>query len=126
MVIFNKRSAAIGFRLSKPLAKCVVFIARHSILTHYKQIEDLQTQLSVQATEQAEPREQICRSSHNSTKPASGDGLGFKLPESRKGNSHKLSGQLCHAGTWPGLLRYLDLGSQGLNDEIRPGRPRGL
>jgi hypothetical protein len=49
-------------------------------------------------------REQIGRSSRNSSKPPSSDGPGFKPPERHKGSSHKRGGQTGHPGSGPELL----------------------
>ena len=52
----------------------------------------LRDQLTALATELAELRERIGRSSRNSSKPPSRDGPGFKPPERRRGSGRKRSG----------------------------------
>jgi hypothetical protein len=66
--------------------------------------EQPQTQLTALATELASLRERIPRSSHNSSKPPSSDGPGFKPPERRKGSGRKRGGQRGHPGSGPELL----------------------
>jgi transposase len=56
------------------------------------------------AGDRAAAREQIGRSSRNSSKPPSSDGPGFKPSERRKGSGHKRGGQQGHAGSGPELL----------------------
>ena len=65
---------------------------RTLILTQQQEIQalrlendELRCQLTGLATELANLRERIGRSSRNSSKPPSSDGLGFKPPERRKG-----------------------------------------
>lgn len=55
--------------------------------------EQLRQQLTALATELSCQREQIGRSSRNSSKPPSSDGPCFKPPERRKGSGRKLGGQ---------------------------------
>ena len=62
------------------------------------EIELLRGQLTPLATEMAILRERIGRSSRNSYKPPSSDGLGFKQPERRKGTGRKRGGQQGHTG----------------------------
>ena len=52
--------------------------ARAFILAQQQEIEQLRSQLAALATELARLRERIGRSSRNSSKPPSSDGLGFK------------------------------------------------
>ena len=66
--------------------------------------EQLRAQLTAVATELANLREQIGRSSRNSSKPPSSDGPGFKPPERRKGSGRKRGGQQGHPGSGPELL----------------------
>jgi len=66
--------------------------------------DQLQQQLTALATELAELRERIGRTSRNSSKPPSSDGLGFKPPTRRKGSGHKRGGQPGHPGAGPELL----------------------
>ncbi|MFN9548389.1 MAG: DUF6444 domain-containing protein, partial [Cyanobacteriota bacterium] len=56
------------------------------------------------ATELANLRERISRSSRNSSKPPSSNGPGFKPPERRKGSGRKRGGQPGHPGHGPELL----------------------
>jgi transposase len=56
------------------------------------------------ASELANLREQIGRSSRNSSKPPSSDGPGFKPPERRQGSGRKRGGQPGHPGSGPELL----------------------
>jgi transposase len=70
--------------------------ARAFILAQQQEIEQLRSQLAALATELARLRERIGRSSRNSSKPPSSDGLGFKPPERRKGSGRKRGGQPGH------------------------------
>ena len=56
-------------------------------MAQQEEIEQLRAQLTALATELANLRERIGRSSRNSSKPPSSDGPGFKPPERRKGMS---------------------------------------
>ena len=78
--------------------------ARELILSQQQEIELLRAQLTALATELANLREQIGRSSRNSSKPPSSDGPGFKPPERRKGSGRKRGGQPGHPGSGPELL----------------------
>ena len=69
-----------------------------------QEIEQLRVQLTALAAELASLREQIGRSSRNSSKPPSTDGPGFKPPERRKGSGRKRGGQTGHPGSGPELL----------------------
>ena len=69
-----------------------------------EEIEQLRVQLTALATELASLREQIGRSSRNSSKPPSSDGPGFKPPARRKGSGRKRGGQPGHPGSGPELL----------------------
>ena len=69
-----------------------------------EEIEQLRAQLTALATELAQLRERIGRSSRNSSKPPSSDGPGFKPPERRKGSGRKRGGQPGHPGSGPELL----------------------
>jgi len=78
--------------------------ARELINAQQQEIELLRGQLTSLATELANLRERIGRSSRNSSKPPSSDGLGFKPPERRKGSGRKRGGQPGHPGSGPELL----------------------
>ena len=78
--------------------------ARELILSQHEEIELLRSQLTALATELASLRERIGRSSRNSSKPPSSDGLGFKPLERRKGSGRKRGGQQGHPGSGPELL----------------------
>jgi transposase len=77
---------------------------RALINAQQQEIEQLRGQLTSLATELANLRERIGRSSRNSSKPPSSDGLGFKPPERRKGTGRKRGGQQGHPGSGPELL----------------------
>ncbi|MEB3271407.1 MAG: DUF6444 domain-containing protein [Synechococcus sp.] len=77
---------------------------RALILAQQQEIEQLRLQLTALATELAQLRERIGRSSRNSSKPPSSDGPGFKPPERRKGSGRRRSGQSGHPGAGPELL----------------------
>jgi transposase len=77
---------------------------RSLILAQQQEIEQLRGQLTALASELASLRERIGRSSRNSSKPPSTDGLGFKPPERRKGSGRKRGGQAGHPGSGPELL----------------------
>jgi transposase len=78
---------------------------RKLILAQQEEIEQLRAQFTALATELANLRERIGRSSRNSSKPPSNDGPGFKPPERRKGSGRKRrGGQPGHPGAGPVLL----------------------
>jgi transposase len=77
---------------------------RGFLLAQQQEIEELRGQLTALATELARLREQISRSSRNSSRPPSSDGPGFKPPERRKGSGRKRGGQPGHPGAGPELL----------------------
>ena len=77
---------------------------RAFILAQQQENDELRGQLTALASELASLREQIGRSSRNSSKPPSSDGPGFKPPERRKGSGRKRGGQPGHPGTGPELL----------------------
>ena len=77
---------------------------RALLLAQKEEIEQLRPQLTALATELANLRERIGRSSRNSSKPPSSDGPGFKPPERRKGSGRKRGGQPGHPGVGPELL----------------------
>jgi len=66
-----------------------------------KENDELRNQLTALATELANLRERIGRSSRNSSKPPSSDGPGFKPPERRKASGRKRGGQPGHPGSGP-------------------------
>jgi transposase len=78
--------------------------ARQFILFQRQEIEQLRSQLTALASELAQLRERIGRSSRNSSKPPSSDGLGFKPPERRKASGRKRGGQPGHPGSGPEAL----------------------
>ncbi|MCP9899393.1 transposase [Cyanobium sp. Cruz CV13-4-11] len=78
--------------------------AQELILSQQEEIEELRVKLTALATELAQLRERIGRSSRNSSKPPSSDGPGFKPPERRKGSDRKRGGQPGHPGSGPQLL----------------------
>ena len=78
--------------------------ARQFILVQPQEIEQLRSQLTALASELAQLRERIGRSSRHSCKPPSSDGPGFKPPERRKGSGRKRGGQPGHPGSRPELL----------------------
>jgi transposase len=75
--------------------------ARQFILVQQQEIEQLRSQLTALASELAQLRERISRSSRNSSKPPSSDGPGFKPPERRRGSGRKRGGQPGHHGSGP-------------------------
>ncbi len=75
--------------------------ARAFILAQQQENDDLRSKLTGLATELAQLRERIGRSSRNSSKPPSSDGPGFKPPERRKGSGRKRGGQPGHPGSGP-------------------------
>lgn len=75
--------------------------ARAFILAQQQENDDLRSKLTALATELAQLRERIGRSSRNSSKPPSSDGPGFKPPERRKGSGRKRGGQPGHPGSGP-------------------------
>ncbi len=82
--------------------------ARQLILAQQKEIQalrqendELRNQLTALATELANLRERIGRSSRNPSKPPSSNGPGFKPPERRKGSGRKRGGQPGHPGSGP-------------------------
>ena len=75
--------------------------ARQFILVQQQEIEQLRSQLTALASELAQLRERIGRSSRNSSKPPSSDGPGFKPPERRKASGRKRGGQPGHPGSGP-------------------------
>jgi transposase len=79
-------------------------VVRCLILAQLREIEQLRSQLTALATEPAQLRERIGRSSRNSSKPPS-SGPGFKPPDRSKGGSgRKRGGQPGHPVSAPELL----------------------
>jgi len=79
-------------------------VARQFILAQQQENDELRSQLTALATELARLREQIGRSSRNSSKPPSSDGPGFKPPVRSKGSGRKRGAQPGHPGSGPELL----------------------
>ena len=77
---------------------------RALIFPQQAEIEQLRAQPTALATELANLRERIGRSSRNSSKPPSSDGPGFKPPECRKGSGRKRGGQQGRPDAGPELL----------------------
>ena len=77
---------------------------RAFILAQQQENAELRSQLIALASELAQLRERIGRSSRNSSKPPSSDGPGFEPPERRKGSGRKRGGQQGHPGSGPELL----------------------
>jgi transposase len=85
-------------------ARSLILHQQQEIHVLHQENEQLRTQLTTLATELAQLRERIGRSSRNSSKPPSSDGPGFKPPERRKGSDRKRGGQPGHPGSGPELL----------------------
>ena len=77
-------------------------VARTFILTQHQQSEALRSQRTGLASELANQREQIGRSSRNSSKSPFRDGPGFRVLERRKASGRKRGGQPGHPGSIPG------------------------
>ncbi|QPN59154.1 IS66 family transposase [Synechococcus sp. CBW1002] len=77
---------------------------RAFIVAQQQENAELRNQLTALATELASLREQVGRSSRNSSKPPSSDGPGFKPPARRKGSGRKRGAQPGHPGSGPELL----------------------
>jgi transposase len=84
--------------------RTLILVQQQEIQALRKENDELRGQLAALATELASLREQIGRSSRNSSKPPSSDGPGFKPPERRKGSGRKRGGQPGHPGSGPELL----------------------
>ena len=80
--------------LATPVSVRALILARQQeIQALRRENDELRSQLTALATELANLRERIGRSSHNSSKPPSSDGPGFKPPARRKGSGRKRGGQ---------------------------------
>ena len=84
--------------------RTLILVQQQEIQALRKENDELRGQLAAMATELASLREQIGRSSRNSSKPPSSDGPGFKPPVRRKGSGRKRGGQPGHPGSGPELL----------------------
>ena len=84
--------------------RTLILVQQQEIQALRQENDELRSQLTALATELASLREQIGRSSRNSSKPPSSDGPGFKPPERRKGSGRKRGGQPGHPGSGPELL----------------------
>ncbi|MBD2548327.1 IS66 family transposase [Microcystis elabens FACHB-917] len=84
--------------------RTLILVQQQEIQALRQENDELRVQLAALATELASLREQIGRSSRNSSKPPSSDGPGFKPPERRKGSGRKRGGQPGHPGSGPELL----------------------
>ena len=91
--------------LETPASVRALIIAQQQEIPALRQENDeLRVQLTALASKLASLQERIGRSSRNSSKPPSSDGLGFKPPERRKGSGRKRGGQQGHPGSGPELL----------------------
>ena len=81
--------------------RALILAQQQEIQAFRKETDKLRGQLTALATELSELREQIGRSSRNSSKPPSSNGPGFKPPERRKGSGRKRGGQPGHPGNGP-------------------------
>ena len=85
-------------------ARAFILSQQQEIQSVRQEIGDLHAQLTTLATELAQLRERIGRSSRNSSKPPPSGGPGFKPPERRKGSGRKRGAQPGHPGSGPELL----------------------
>ena len=84
--------------------RTLILVQQQEIQALRQENDELRSQLTGLATELAQLRERIGRSSRNSSKPPSSDGPGFKPPERRKGSGRQRGGQPGHPGSGPELL----------------------
>ena len=91
-----------GISSTNPLATPASF--RALILSQQQENDQLRHPLNALATELANLRERISRTSRNSTRPPCSDGPGFYPAERRKGSGRKRGGQQSHPGAGPELL----------------------
>ena len=87
-----------------PEARQFILVQQQEIQALRQSSDELRSQLTALATELASLREQIGRSSRNSSSPPSSDGPGFRPPERRRGSGRKRGGQPGHPGSGPELL----------------------
>lgn len=85
-------------------AKALILSQQKELQVLRQENEDLRAQLTAFATEVAQLRERLGRSSRNSSKPPSSDGAGFKPAPRRKASGRKRGGQPGHPGAGPELL----------------------
>ena len=92
--------------LSWPVgARELISAQQQEIQTHTQENDELRSKLTALASELAQLRERIGRSSRNSSKPPSSDGPGgFKPSERRKSSGRNRGGQPGHPGSGPELL----------------------
>jgi len=91
--------------LATPAAvRAFILVQQQEIQALRQANDELRAQLTALATELASLREQIGRSSRNSSRPPSSDGPGFKPPERRRGSGRKRGAQPGHLGSGPELL----------------------
>ena len=91
--------------LATPASVRMLILTQQQEIQAFRQENDeLRSQLIALASELAQLRERIGRSSRNSSKPPSSDGPGFKPPERHKGSGRNRGGQPGHPGSGPELL----------------------
>jgi transposase len=84
--------------------RTLILAQQQEIQSLRKENNALRSKLTALASELASLREQIRRSSRNSTMPPSREGPGFKPPARRKGSGRKGVGLQGHPGSGPELL----------------------
>lgn len=82
-----------------PEARQFILVQQQEIQALRRENDELRSQLAALATELASLREQIGRSSRNSSNPPSSDGPGFKPSERRRGSGRKRGAQPGHPGS---------------------------